>query len=296
MNTCPHCGSALLETSVVCPSCRAVVDAGVGATQYPPGAEPSSISPGKSWTVSGPDSLPLNFSLPIIASGTGLMDWAWDLFRDNFMFLVALNVLIFAPVLAITSYVFHAMGWEKGAPNTATAVATLALLGSNALITGSAIYGLVRKMAGMDASLKECIAYGVKKWPRMLMYQAIFWVLIFAGLFALVVPGVILWMMLLLMDHVVAIENSQANPFQRSVALTTGIRMRLLKVTLFAGFVLAVVEGVIQALTRAANAWWGLPLEQLFVGILAEIYLCITLVAYLDARRREVSEQPAAAR
>ncbi|HUQ49835.1 MAG TPA: hypothetical protein VM056_03895 [Terriglobales bacterium] len=154
----------------------------------------------------------------------------------------------------------------------------------------ASIYALLLAMkTGSTPSLGECFAWGVRKWLRTFGYQLLTWFVVGIGFILLIVPGVIAWTMLAFTDQVIAVEGPGTNVIERSRRLTAGIRLRLFAAMLIAGFVFIVPALLVTVPLSWIDNWWLSAITESLSVPLVPIFYCILVVAYLDARRRQVS-------
>ena len=133
------------------------------------------------------------------------------------------------------------------------------------------------------------------RWPVLLGIGLAVGLLMGAGFVALVVPGILVWLLLLPAGPVAAMEGlGIAETMHRAAALSKGFRLRLLGVSLLMGLIVGaiglVVSSILQQLVGADDPVTRLILGQLIgavvSGIVAPWSSAVTAMLYIDIRMR----------
>ena len=116
--------------------------------------------------------------------------------------------------------------------------------------TAGLIWQITRLVDGVPWTLKECLAVGIRCWSRLLLVYVVSSVLIFAGLLAFLIPGLVVLARLSLAEFGVVLEgmgpkealirsNARVRGFTlEMVGCTLVLSFLLLSLDLIAGFVL----------------------------------------------------------
>lgn len=121
--------------------------------------------------------------------------------------------------------------------------------------TGALLYSFALRRNGATPSYREALRFGFRIWPRLLVAQFVAGVIIALGTIALILPGVVLFVALSLVESVVVVEGAGVSAsIRRSSFLTKGMRWRLFGVMIrFFSFFLVLV--ILLALLAGDNVY-----------------------------------------
>jgi len=148
--------------------------------------------------------------------GFSLLGHAFALYFKNALPILFLVAIITVPVEAIKNYYY----FEQDDsiiffPTSSTDnVVSLFFL---CIITPMIIYYILGKMTGASGGMMLPILWGLRKWPRMIVYTFLHSVIIIAGIIVFVVPGFLFAVWLMLLPIIVSIaDTSRINPMTMS--------------------------------------------------------------------------------
>lgn len=164
-------------------------------------------------------------------------------------------------------------------------------------IYGAAIVvAMANRMAGRATEFGEAIRTGVDHWARLFAARFVASLLIFLGLFAFIIPGIILAIRYSLIDEVMVLEGSSvADSRNRSATLVHGRGMRIFQAglllrILIAGFASLLARVMIQA------DWFDDPmvraLFESLINVVAISFAILLFLFYWEAREEEQSAAP----
>ena len=114
------------------------------------------------------------------------------------------------------------------------------------ILTGSLSYAVFEELSGRHATAAESLRVGLRRLAPVLATGLTVGVLVFLGLVALIVPGLILLCMLWLAVPVAVVERVGAiEAMRRSRDLTEGARMQIFGIILAVGVVQTVIAAVL---------------------------------------------------
>ncbi|MCK9859231.1 hypothetical protein [Paenibacillus sp. ATY16] len=234
--------------------------------------------------------IPAMTNLPEVrpSKGGGVLGLTFSLFIKNAAVLLFITAITIVPVELIICYGFSNLSIDNILKDIIISQLFLTLL------TPVVVYCLIERLRGGKGSVAAAYRWGLRKWPRMIMYSFLQSVIFSAGLLLFVIPGLFMYVRLLLLPAVVSIENtSVTNPLESSRNMAAGQFWRFLGlgivVNLF-NFLLGLgasklllESGMINGIT--------VTLYYLFIDWLSLIGVILSLVLYLKIR----TEQYAAA-
>lgn len=154
--------------------------------------------------------------------GFALLRYAFSLFFRNAGPIFLLTALIAVPVEIIKNYYF--VDWnDYGEIYSSPRYDNIAKLLFLCATTPMVVHFILGKMKQANLSFRSSIQWGVRKWIRMIMYSFLQSVIIIAGIFLLIIPGLIYAVRLILMPIIVSVENTSAiNPMELSRTMSRG--------------------------------------------------------------------------
>lgn len=161
-------------------------------------------------------------------------------------------------------------------------------------IYGAAIVvAMANRMAGRATDFGEAIRTGIDHWARLFAARFVASLLIFLGLFAFIIPGIILAIRYSLIDEVMVLEGSSiADSRNRSASLVYGRGLKIFQAglllrILIAGFASLVARVMVQA------DWFDDPMARaLFdslINVFAISFAILLFLFYWEAREEEQS-------
>jgi hypothetical protein len=232
----------------------------VGMALRPAPAQPARAG-GTDMAPSGAGAGAVRFSAaPAFGAGAVLGD-TFSIFFRNFIPFLLISAVVVAPVFVA---IIALSGTESRG-------ALLALLGAVTLVegfvvtpvvTGAITFGVVQELRGRDASVGECLSRGVASLLKVFMVAFLQGLVIFGGMIACIVPGLIAAVALSVAVPAAIEERlSASGALRRSSELTKGHRWAVLGVLLLLGVIGFGLGQVAQLLAPAAAA--GRPLANL---------------------------------
>ena len=110
-------------------------------------------------------------------------------------------------------------------------------LAFGALYTGALLYAASRLKQGLNVTYGEAMAHAARRSFKLLGARIITGAIVFVGLIALIVPGIVLALRFALIDSVVVLESVEGGPARAlSAELTRGKRWTILGTMIFAFF------------------------------------------------------------
>lgn len=164
-------------------------------------------------------------------------------------------------------------------------------------IYGAAIVAaMANRMSGRATEFGEAIRVGIDHWARLFAARFVANLLILLGLFAFIIPGIILAVRYSLIDEVVVLEGSSvADSRNRSAALVHGRGLKIFQ----AGLLLRLlIGGFASVLARAATqaGWLGDPVVRAGFGSLINVFgISFMILLFLFYWEAHAEEEEAAA-
>jgi hypothetical protein len=174
------------------------------------------------------DGGPMEFS---VGNALGKSIGAWV---RNIVPFTILSVIVHAPLIVLW---FMLLGGDfEGTESEVVRLAILALVFKfvlGGLLIGTVTYGVVMELRGQRASFLACIGVGLSRFLPLVLVTILFYLGVFAGFIALVVPGFILLCMWFVALPASVIERPGiGGAFRRSSALTEGVRGQIFALVL----------------------------------------------------------------
>ncbi|WP_336776677.1 hypothetical protein [Paenibacillus sp. MMO-58] len=234
--------------------------------------------------------IPAMTNLPEVrpSKGGGVLGLTFSLFIKNAAVLLLITAITIVPVELIICYGFSNLSIDNIVKDIMISQLFLTLL------TPVVVYYLIERLRGGKGSVADAYRWGLRKWLRMIMYNFLQGVILSAGLLFFIVPGLFMYVRLLLLPAVVSIENtSVTNPLESSRNMAVGQFWRFLGlgvvINLFS-FLLGL--GASKLLLESGNInGITVTLYYLFIDWVSLIGVILSLVLYLKIR----TEQYAAA-
>ncbi len=235
-----------------------------------------------------PDHLPTDFLLPSIHRLGELLNAGLGLFFNNLGLILKVTLPVWIPGHIFAAVLIYTYGAQENIW-TQYRVGTVleAVLGT--LTAPALIYALVAKLrSGAAPPLRQCYAWGVRQWGRTLVNRLLSGLITLAGLFLLIVPGLVLYTWFVLVDPIVAIEaDTQPHVLTRSRELTQGHRWMVFgtAVLMFAIFMGGSI--IFSLPLSAADNWVSAAIANVATEVLLQLLTVTWLAAYLAFLREE---------
>ncbi|TCM88640.1 hypothetical protein EV294_11437 [Paenibacillus sp. BK033] len=222
----------------------------------------------------------------------GVLGMTFSLFVKNAAVLLLITAITIVPVELIVCYGFSNLSIDSILKDIVISQLFLTLL------TPVAVHYLVERLRGGKGSVADAYRWGLRKWLRMIMYNFLQGVIFTAGLLLFVIPGLFMYVRLLLLPAVVSIENtSVTNPLESSRNMAAGQFWRFIGlgvvVNLFSFLIglgaskLLLESGMINGIT--------VTLYYLFIDWVSLISVILSLVLYLTIRTEQFGASARAA-
>lgn len=151
----------------------------------------------------------------------GVLTKTLSLFLRNAGVLLLIAVIIALPVEAFKNY-FFVPEYEVELFPALTREPLVSLLFMSVL-TPVVAYYLIAKLRNEKVSILQSYLWGIRKWPRMIMYSFLQGVIVSAGFILLIVPGILMSIRLMMLPIVVSVENTSVmNPLEVSWNMSVG--------------------------------------------------------------------------
>jgi hypothetical protein len=163
---------------------------------------------------------------------------------------------------------------------------------------GAMVYALARLKQGQDVSYGEAMAVGFRNWGRLFAARFMAGLIIFLGLVALIVPGILFLIRYAFLECVVVLEGIDAGKArQRSTDLTKGRRAKIFgAATVF--FVCFTGLGLVLYLPQAFAEQLNLIAYDVVMDCLMNIAYAVVQITmflfYWEAKTNEPAVAPAA--
>ena len=200
-------------------------------------------------------------------------------------------VVLYTPVILVR---FLVPGVESGATDPAATIPVTALVFDffyHPIYSGALIYQLARIEAGEPWSLKQGFVVGVGLWDKLLLVNIISLLIIGAGFMALVVPAVIAYARLSMVEFRIVLEGD--NPLaalKHSYQMTRADMLPIIGSTsiLFMTFILAglLIDQLAQVL--GPNLFWPVVLDAMLTIAMMLMLTVLLFRFYGLANRRQV--------
>lgn len=280
---CPSCRALLTEdqlasTGGICPYCDARVAPAVD--RHDPDAAPI-VRPRRLFE---PISVPATVTEKLLLS--------FRLLFEQLPLLAALVLIIKLPSNMAIELIAQKQA-NPADPFAAVWLVMLVELFFGPIYGAAIVVAMANRMVGQSTEFGEAIRTGIDHWARLFAARFVANLLIFLGLFAFIIPGIILAIRYSLIDAVVVLEDSPvADSRNRSAALVYGRGMKifqagLLMRILIVGFSSLVARVMIQA------DWFDDPMARaLFdslINVFAISFAILLFLFYWEAREEEQS-------
>jgi hypothetical protein len=190
--------------------------------------------------------------VPLEPMGAGqTIDAAIKLYRAQWKTLMAIAALISVPFTVLQNYLIHVtthpiyIGRGLYTTRSSPGVALLLTLTSFLVITPLLRASMVRALAGVylgeRTQVGPSIRFGFSKLGWVLFAILISTLAVIAGLIALVVPGIILYVRYAFVTPAVVVEGERGGALGRSWRLSKGLSWHIFGTLLLAGIIAAIV-------------------------------------------------------
>jgi len=268
---CPYCGLSLMSASDLDPEFH--------DPYAPPSATLGDLGP-----------------LSVPADLVGKLGMALRLYFGQFPLISAVVLTVWIPLNLLIEFA------NTQNPNAADSrdllrMSSLAELVFGPICSGAIVTALANRMGSRSTSYGEAFRAGLHHWGRLLAARFIAALIIFVGVLAFIIPGLILAARYSLIDEVVVLEGEGVSSSRaRSTQLTRGRRWKII-----CGGVLGYGMVMLPAVLVSIGLEYGELLESPWISaaysslinVLSFIVTCVLFVFYWEARQREASEHQA---
>jgi len=210
-----------------------------------------------------------------------------EIFVRRFFLIAKVVVVVFAPL-----EILHYSAFTRMSLDTAGVTVLLALF-CNAIVAPALIYALTTTIhTGKAPTLSECYAVGLRRVGSILVCGFISGLIIFLGLIALVIPGLIAAAGYFVVYPVATLDPAgPGKVLSKSWELTKGYRFRILATCIVlvllssaGGIVLGrIASGILAAVSPGEMAFWLLRAGiSLGTNIFGQLFTVLSLVIYLS--------------
>ena|GEM_PF-7054166 len=164
--------------------------------------------------------IPAMTNLPEIrpSNGGGVLGLTFSLFIKNAGVLLFITAITVVPIELISYYGFHPA--SDSMDSLRTVLISLLFL---TLLTPVVVHYLIERLRDEKGNIAQAYRWGMRKWLRMIMYDFLQSVILTAGFLLFIIPGLFMYVRLLLLPAVVSIENtSVTNPLESSRNMAKG--------------------------------------------------------------------------
>ncbi len=193
----------------------------------------------------------------------------------------ALVLLLHAPVQLCKQYALF-RGWFPEDSELWLGMGVSSLL--TPLLVPAVIYVLAeRQRTGLAIELGDALRYGLSCWGRIFIANLLAGVLIVAGLFCFVVPGIIFSIWFIFVEEIIAVEGAQVQGvLRRSREITEGYRPLIFKTLLLLGIGVFLVAAFFGGLASATSSWVAVAAIDSCLGLLEPVFIAVGLAMYVD--------------
>jgi Uncharacterised protein family (UPF0259). len=152
------------------------------------------------------------------SNGGGVLGLTFSLFIKNAGVLLFITAITVVPIELISYYGFHPA--SDSMDSLRTVLISLLFL---TLLTPVVVHYLIERLRDEKGNIAQAYRWGMRKWLRMIMYDFLQSVILTAGFLLFIIPGLFMYVRLLLLPAVVSIENtSVTNPLESSRNMAKG--------------------------------------------------------------------------
>ena len=249
--------------------------------------------------------------MPLEPMGVGqTIDAAIKLFRAEWKTLMAIVAVISVPFTVLQNYVIHVtthpvyIGGGLYTTRSSGGLSLLLALASYLVITPLLRASMIRALAGIylgqHPSVGQSLRSGLSKLGWILFAIVISSLAILAGLIALVIPGIILYVRYSFASSSIVVEGERGGALGRSWRLSKGLSWHIFGTLLLAGIIAAIISAIVlvPSLLLTANetftgsvsstAWVVRAiLGSISALIVTPFTIAVGVLLYFDARIRK---------
>ncbi|GLX70880.1 hypothetical protein [Paenibacillus glycanilyticus] len=232
--------------------------------------------------------IPAMTDLPELRSAKGgVLGLTFSLFIKNAGMLLLLTAITVVPVELVLCYGFNELSIDSVLRDTIVSLLFLSLL------TPVVVQYLIERLRGGKGSIAGAYRWGLRKWPRIIMYTFLQSVIVSAGFLLLIVPGLFMYVRLLLLPAVVSIENTSVmNPLESSRTMAQGRFWAIIGLGLVTNLFTLLLGLVADKLLNQLDLINGftVTLYYLFIDWISVLGTILSLVLYLQIRTEQKRE------
>ncbi|MCX6929756.1 MAG: hypothetical protein NT154_42065 [Verrucomicrobia bacterium] len=220
------------------------------------------------------------------------------LLRRRWLLFSAVILTVWLPGNLLTDYLGYYV-FEDGAIYHQMRVTTWIEGIFGPIYIGAMMYALARLKLGQEVTYKEAMLVGLKNWRRLFAARFFAGLIVILGLFALLIPGILLLVRYALLDCVVVLEECDSSKArQRSNDLTKGRRWQIFGAGALC-FIGLNVLGILLYLPQSIAEPLNLMAYDVIVDCLIDIAYALIQIAmflfYWEARAGELAAAQATA-
>jgi hypothetical protein len=223
---------------------------------------------------------------------------AFSLLRHHIGLFAAIVLTVWLPGNALVNIV--AMKYGDASDLHVLRLTTLIEAVFGPLYIGALVYALAQIKMGRAITYKEAMNVGVQKWGALFLARLVAGILVAIGLFAFVIPGIVLALRYAFLEQAVVLENKETTEARaRSTVLTAGRKWRILAaaVLFFIAFMIFSYLTLLP-LDFIESTSLLIPVSIAVDCLQDVVYMVIQIVIFLfywEALERETSAKPSPA-
>ena len=213
---------------------------------------------------------------------------SFSIFFKNFVPFVLLTAIVYTPLIIMTVRASQGDSWggmEEDEDTLEGFVSSIGTMMLQLIASAAVMYGVIQQLRGQHASMGACLAMGLKRLLPVIGAGFLMMLAIGFATMALVIPGIIVYLMLYVTVPVSVIERPGIfAALSRSSELTKGYKghiFLIILVLVLLAFGVGFVAGMVQeSLPRSAGLVLGLAVD-ILAGAVGAV---VTAVVYHDLR------------
>jgi hypothetical protein len=190
-------------------------------------------------------------------SAGGVLARSFTILSRNFVPFVLLTAIVQSPLFFYTYWVLDHGYYEQGSTYNWVVLAGQFLLGT--LVQGMVTFGVFQELRGTPASIGRCLAVGAKRLVPVLSVAVLVAIIVAAGFFFFLIPGLILTTVYWVSVPAAVVENAGVGEaMNRSRDLTRGYRWSIFGVIFLIGLMGWLAQLLLGLLLTRAGGFSGL--------------------------------------
>ncbi|MHB0997872.1 MAG: hypothetical protein ACYC27_01385 [Armatimonadota bacterium] len=213
----------------------------------------------------------------------GLLDEAFDLYKNNFLLLIGIAAVVLVPLFLLESF-------TTGNQNDSSALLSILYQPANSIVGAAITYAVSRRYLEHDVTILSSYGFLKKRfWAfagTMLLTSAI----TSLGFLLLIIPGILFTLWYTFVSQVFVIEGLTGSDARgRSKDITQYNIGKLIIIILLVGIMVFIISGLpIHVIRSIANDYIQIAtiLSRIFYILITPIYITIMVLLYYDMRVR----------